>query len=67
MGLLERFLSKKGAFDICSVRHFPDFWDFEQITMYIYRVRARLTGGGGSASAIDRSVESSETIRVACL
>jgi hypothetical protein len=52
MGLLKRFLSKKG-----SVRHmvsttFPRFLGFfEQITMYIYRIRARLTGGWGSASA----------------
>ena len=52
MGLLERFLSKKE-----SVRHmfsttFPRFLGFfERITMYIYRVRARLTGGWGSASA----------------
>ena len=51
MGLLERFLSKKGAFDICSVRHFPDFWDFLSRSLYIYIAYALGSRGWGSASA----------------
>ena len=69
MGLLERFLSKKG-----SVRHmvsttFPRFLGFfEQITMYIYRIRARLTGGVGGRLVHDRPIRRLvETIRIVCL
>ena len=52
MGLLERFLKKKEAFDTWSVRHFPDFWDFLSGSLCIYIAYALGSQGGwGSASA----------------